>query len=44
MDEKKVKEAYAEIAKTDKRALAELIVEYIQPKHISGHRGYVPKH
>jgi hypothetical protein len=35
MDEIKLKEAIAEVAKTDKRAYAELIVEYIQPKHIS---------
>ena len=30
-DQNKFKEAYAEVAKTDKKALAELIVEYIQP-------------
>ena len=35
MDEKKFKEAYAQVAKTDKRALAELIVEYVEPKHIT---------
>lgn len=35
MDEKLFKTAYAELAKTDKRALAELIVEYIEPKHIT---------
>jgi hypothetical protein len=35
MDEKKFKEAIAQVAKTDKRALAELIVEYVEPKHIT---------
>jgi len=35
MDEKKFKEAVAQIAKTDKRALAELIVEYVDPKHVT---------
>jgi len=35
MDEQKFKKALAEVAKTDKRALAELIVEYIEPKHIT---------
>ena len=35
MDEIKFKEAYAELAKTDKRALAELIIQYIDPKHIT---------
>lgn len=35
MDENRFKEAYAQVAKTDKRALAELIVEYIDPKHIT---------
>jgi len=35
MDEQKFKKAMAEVAKTDKRALAELIVEYIEPKHIT---------
>jgi len=35
VDEKKFKEAYAEVAKKDKRALAELIVEYIDPQHIT---------
>jgi len=35
MDEKKFKEALAEVAKTDKSALSELIVEYIDPKHIT---------
>jgi hypothetical protein len=35
MDEKKFKEALAEVAKTDKRATAELVVEYIEPKHIT---------
>ena len=35
MDEIRFKEAYAQVAKTDKRALAELIVEYIDPKHIT---------
>ena len=35
MDEQKFKEAVAQIAKTDKRALAELIVEYVDPKHIT---------
>lgn len=29
------KTAMAELAKTDRRALAELIVEYINPKHIT---------
>jgi len=35
MDEQKFKEAIAQIAKTDKRALAELIVEYVDPKHVT---------
>ena len=35
MDEIRFKDAYAQVAKTDKRALAELIVEYIDPKHIT---------
>jgi hypothetical protein len=35
MDETKFKEAYAQIAKNDKRALAELIVEYVDPKHVT---------
>jgi len=35
MDEQKFKEAVAQIAKTDKRALAELIVEYVDPKHVT---------
>jgi hypothetical protein len=35
MDQELFKKAYAEVAKTDKHALAELIVEYIDPKHIS---------
>jgi len=35
MDDIKFKEALAEVAKTDKRALSELIVEYIDPKHVS---------
>lgn len=35
MDEKAFKEAYAELAKTDRKALAELIVEYSDPNHIS---------
>ena len=35
MDDIRFKEAYAQVAKTDKRALAELIVEYIDPKHIT---------
>lgn len=35
MDEKNFKQALAEVAKTDKRALSELIVEYIDPKHIT---------
>ncbi len=35
MDEKKLKEAIAQIAKTDKSALAALIVEYVDPKHIT---------
>jgi len=32
MDKETFKSAYAEIAKTDKNALAELIVEYIDPR------------
>jgi len=35
MEQEKFKEAYAEVAKTDRRALAELIVEYIDPNHVS---------
>lgn len=35
MDNEQFKKAYAELAKTDKKALAELIVEYIDPKHIT---------
>jgi len=35
MDEQKFKEAVAQIAKSDKRALAELIVEYVDPKHVT---------
>jgi hypothetical protein len=35
MDEKLFKEAYAELAKTDREALSELLVEYIDPKHIT---------
>ncbi len=35
MDEAKFKQAYAEVAKNDKRALAELIVQYVDPKHIT---------
>ncbi len=35
MDQEKFKKAYAELAKNDKRALAELIVEYVDVKHIT---------
>lgn len=35
MDEQKFKEAYAQLAKEDRNALAELIVEYINPNHIT---------
>ena len=35
IDEIKFKEAYAQVAKTDKRALAELIVEYLEPRHVT---------
>lgn len=35
MDEKAFRTAYAELAKTDRAALAELLVEYIEPKHIT---------
>ncbi len=35
MDNKDFKEAYAQVAKTDRSALSELIVEYIQPQHIT---------
>ncbi len=35
MDKNKFKQAYAELARTDKNALAELIVEYIDPKHVT---------
>lgn len=35
MDEKKLREAYASLAKEDRQALAELMVEYIKPNHIT---------
>lgn len=35
MDEERFKKAAAEVAKTDKNALAALIVEYVDPKHIT---------
>ena len=35
MDELKFKEAYAQVAKSDKKALAELIVQYVEPQHIT---------
>jgi hypothetical protein len=35
MDEATFKKAYAEVAKKDKQALAELIVEYVDPKHVT---------
>ena len=35
MDKEQFKKAYAELAKTDRNALAELIVEYVDPKHIT---------
>jgi hypothetical protein len=36
MDKEQFKSAYAELAKTDRRALAELIVEYVDPR-VLGH-------
>ena len=35
MDEKKFREAFASLAKTDRQALATLIVEYLKPNHIT---------
>lgn len=35
MDEKKLREAYASLAKEDRQALAELMVEYVKPNHIT---------
>jgi len=35
MDEKKFREAFASLAKTDRQALAALIVEYLDPNHIT---------
>jgi hypothetical protein len=35
MDELAFKKAYAEVAKKDKNALAELIVEWVEPKHVT---------
>ena len=35
MDKDIFKSAYAEVARTDKNALAELIVEFIDPKHVT---------
>jgi hypothetical protein len=35
MDQEKFQKAYAEIAKKDKAALAQLIIDYVQPQHIT---------
>lgn len=35
MDEKKYKEAIAQLVKTDPQAFAEMVVEYIQPNHLT---------
>lgn len=35
MEDKEFNEAYAEVAKTDKKALAELIVEFVDPAHVT---------
>lgn len=35
MEDKKLREAYASLAKDDRQALAELMVEFVQPNHIT---------
>lgn len=34
MDDKEFRDAYAELVKTDRKALADLIVEYIDPESL----------